>query len=182
MKNIIVPLAPGFEENEAVGIIDVLRRASLKVITVSITNNLTVIGAHNIPLIADQLFTDADFSNTDMIVLPGGNPGTTNLDHHDGLKKQLLNFNQQGKYLGAICAAPTVLGHLGILKGHNAICYPGCESELTGATIINAPAVISKNIITGKGPGTTLAFALMIVKTLLGEKVYDQIKEGMCIE
>ena len=116
MKKIAVFLAEGFEEIEAISIIDVLRRASFKVYVVSVTGNVEVTGSHEIKIIADILFEDMEYSSVEMIVLPGGMPGSKNLNNHAGLKKQILNFHKNGKPLGAICAAPLVFGHLGILK------------------------------------------------------------------
>lgn len=178
---VLVHLATGFEDVEAISIIDVLRRAEIDVKTVSITNDKTVVSAQNVPVIADQLFNEADYDNADMIVLPGGIPGAEHLDNHEGLKAQIIKFDQNKKGLAAICAAPMVLGHLGILNEKKAICYPGFENHLKGATITDAPAVEDQHIITGKGPGTALKFALKIVAKLKGEELAQQLQQGMLI-
>ena len=182
MKNIIlIQLATGFEEIEAVTIIDVLRRANLDVITVSLTGDLKVTGAHQINIEADQLYDDADYENAAMIILPGGMPGTTNLQNHKGLESQLIKFNTENKRIGAICAAPMILGSLGFLNGKKAVCYPGFESYLTGATVLQLPFVLDNNIITGRGVGTALDFSLEIVKMLKGSQLEMELRSALVI-
>jgi len=182
METISVHLAEGFEETEAISIIDVLRRAGLKVITVSMTENCIVYGSHNIPLVADKLFEETDYDNdVDMIVLPGGMPGAANLRKHEGLCSQLLKFKDSNKPMGAICAAPLVLGELGILKGETAVCYPGYEDHLKGANVEKEPVVQSGKIITGRGVGTALAFALKIVEMFKGSEEVEKLKKQMLI-
>jgi 4-methyl-5(b-hydroxyethyl)-thiazole monophosphate biosynthesis len=176
-------MATGFEEIEAISIIDVLRRAQLKVFTVSVTGERVVQGAHNIPVVSDKLFDELDYDNdVEMIVLPGGIPGATNLREHKGLCSQILNFHDSDKPLGAICAAPLVFGELGLLKGKNAVCYPGFEEHLKGANIQNEPTVQSGKIITSRGVGTALDFALKIVEMFKGTEVADKLKTQMLIE
>jgi len=182
MKNIAVHLANGFEETEAITIIDVLRRAGLDVKTVSITGGKTVTGAHRIPIVADILFEDVDYQKIDMIILPGGMPGSKNLDSHSGLKDQILSFHNQKKPLGAICAAPLVFGHLNILNNKVAVCYPGFEPELKGAKIEMTPYFVDENIITGRGVGAALQFALKISELLVGKEKADQLAKAMLVE
>lgn len=182
MKNIAVHLANGFEETEAITIIDVLRRAGLKVQTVSVSDEKLVTGAHQIPVVADILFDDVDYEKIDMIVLPGGMPGAKNLDTHKGLKSQILSFHNQNKPLGAICAAPMVLGHLDILKNKVAVCYPGFESELSGAEVRTTPYAVDKNIVTGRGVGTALLFALKISEMMVGKEKADHLAKSMLVE
>lgn len=182
MKSIAVQLAPGFEEIEAITIIDVLRRANLDVTTISMTDNLTVVGSHNIPIIADKLFDEVDYSEMDMLILPGGIPGASHLDNHSGLRDQILDFNKHNKMLGAICAAPLVFGHLNLLNGKQAVCYPGLEKELKGAIISKEPTVLSDNIITGRGVGATLQFSLKIVETLVSKEKANSLAEAMLVE
>jgi 4-methyl-5(b-hydroxyethyl)-thiazole monophosphate biosynthesis len=182
MKAIYVHLAEGFEEIEAITIIDVLRRAGLNVITVSITDNNIVTGSHKIPVKADILFKDADYDNAEMILLPGGMPGAKNLSEHKGLNSQILKFFKENRPIGAICAAPMVLGKLDILKGKKAVCYPGYESYLNGATIINAPVVHDGNVITGRGAGVALQFALEIVRFLKSDDSSLELKKAMAVE
>ncbi len=182
MKKIAVQLAPGFEEIEAITIIDVLRRANLDVTTISMTDDLKVTGSHDIPVIADKLFEEVDYSEIDMLILPGGMPGSKNLDNHEGLRKQIIDFNKKNKMLGAICAAPLVFGHLDLLKNKEAVCYPGFEGELNGANIKNEPAIISENIVTGRGVGAALRFSLKIVETLTDKEKADSLAKAMLVE
>jgi len=179
---IAVHLAEGFEEIEAISIIDVLRRAGLEVIVVSVVNDLKVTGSHRIQVVADQLFDDVNYDLVDMIVLPGGMPGTTNLNNNTGFKKQIEDFNKKGKFLGAICAAPLVFGELGILKGKKVTCYPGFEDYLHGAEITGASTEIDGNIITGKSAGVAIQFAINIVEMLLGPEPAKQLVEKIIIQ
>jgi 4-methyl-5(b-hydroxyethyl)-thiazole monophosphate biosynthesis len=171
MKNVCVFFATGFEEIEAISIVDILRRANIPVTMVSITDRLEVTGSHQIKVVTDKLFHEVDFNDALMLVLPGGMPGSKNLSLHDGLKRQILNFNENNKLLGAICAAPLVFGGLGILKNKEATCYPGFEDYLLGASITKGPVTVAGNIITGKGPGVAIKFALKIVEILEGKYV-----------
>ncbi|MFA5534862.1 MAG: DJ-1 family glyoxalase III [Mariniphaga sp.] len=182
MKKVVtVHLAEGFEEIEAVSIIDVLRRAGLDVRIVSVTGQLDVTGSHGIRILSDVLFEDVDYGLVDLIILPGGMPGATHLKNHAGLQEQMKKFYRQGKLLGAICAAPLVFGHLGILRGHKATCYPGYEDQLRGATVAGTDIEVSGNIITGKGVGVAVLFALKIVEIFKGEKFAGELAEKMIV-
>lgn len=181
IKKIAVHLAEGFEEIEAVSIIDVLRRAKFQVSVISVTENLEVTGSHGIKIMADQLFSAVNYDIIDMIVLPGGMPGTTNLNNHLGLREQILNFSESQKPLAAICAAPLVFGNLGILKGKKATCYPGFENQLNGAVVTNENIVIADNIITGKGVGVAIEFALSIVEMIKGKKYAHELAKKMIV-
>lgn len=182
MNQITVHLAEGFEEVEAVTIIDVLRRAGLNVVTVSITGNRMVKGSHNIEIKADLLFDDVDYKKGEMIILPGGMPGSKNLNEHKGLKAQILDYQKNGKYLAAICAAPIVFGNLGILKGKRAVCYPGYEENLLGAEVLSVPFVVDGKIITGRGVGAALKFSLEIVQIAKGEESALLLRRAMLVE
>lgn len=182
MKKIAVHLAEGFEEIEAISIIDVLRRAAFEVNIVSVTGNFIVTGSHNIKVMADALFESIDYNLVDMIVLPGGMPGSTNLNLHKPLKQQILNFHENGKPLGAICAAPLVFGNLGILKGKKATCYPGFENELKGATTTENYVEQCGTIITGKGAGVAIDFALKIVEMFKGKELANELAEKMIVK
>ncbi len=181
MKKVYIFLADGFEEIEAITPIDVLRRAELDVITVSITDTKEVKGAHHMTIIADQLFTDCDFSEADMLILPGGLPGAHNLNAYQPLKDLLSNFNERGKSIAAICAAPLILGELGILQHKTATCYPGFESTLEGANYTASALENDKNIITAKGPGAAMYFSLAIVTKLCGEEKAVELAKGMVL-
>lgn len=178
----LVFLATGFEDVEAVGTIDVLRRGGIETVTVSVTGHKTVTSVHNIPVIADELFENIDYTHYDALVLPGGGPGSEMLNKHEGLRKAIVDSYENSKLIAAICAAPRVLGSLGLLKGKKATCYPGFESELTGATIVHDPVVTDHNIITGRGPGLVFDFALAIVRYLTGSVCgTDDVAEAMLL-
>ncbi len=181
-KTVCIHLAEGFEEIEAITIIDVLRRANIHTTTVSVTGHKQVTGSHNITVLADKLFEDIDYSEVAMIVLPGGMPGARNLDTHSGLQKQILKFNEEGRPLAAICAAPMVLGKLGILEGEQAVCYPGYEEYLKGASILSEPATESNHVITGRGVGAALKFSLLIVEKLVSKEKAQTLAKQMLVE
>lgn len=182
MKKILIHFANGFEEVEAITPVDVLRRAGCEVITVSVTGKKEVTSARGVTILADKLFEESDYSRADVILLPGGQPGSDNLNRHEGLKKQIKAFHEQGKIISAICAAPLVLGSAGILKGKKATCYPGVESQLTGATCTGNAVEVDGNIITGKGPGVALKFSLTLVEKLVGKAKADELRKAMIVE
>jgi protein deglycase len=182
MKKVLIHLADGFEEIEAITPVDVLRRAGCEVVTVSVTGKHEVIGAHGVTMLADKLFVESDYEHADLILLPGGQPGSNNLNRHEGLKKQITIFYQQHKLIAAICAAPLVLGSTGILKGKKATCYPGVESQLTGATCTGKDVEVDGNIITGKGPGLAMRFSLTLVEKLVDKNKADELRGAMIIE
>lgn len=178
---VTVHLAEGFEEIEAVSIIDVLRRAEIETLTVSVTGNREVTGSHGITLTADRLFDDVDYERVKMIVLPGGLPGAKNLQKHEGLEKQILRFYSEGKPLGAICAAPIVFGNLKILKNKKATCYPGNEDQLIGAEVTGNDVEVTDSIITGKGAGVAIQFALGIVEMLKGKQLAEELSKKLVL-
>jgi len=182
MKKVFIFLAEGFEETEAIATIDVMRRGELDVTSVSITGNLLVAGAHGIAVNADMLFEKVNLATGDMLVLPGGMPGASNLNAHAGLKSALEQYAANGKKIAAICAAPLVFGGLGLLQGKKATAYPGFESMLKGATYVNSPVVKDGNIITGRGPGYAFQFGLAIVEELQGKAKADEVAEGLLLK
>ncbi len=175
MKRVAVLLADGFEEIEGLTVVDILRRASIYVDTVSITEDYMVHGAHGINVQTEDLFHEVDFTEFDMIVLPGGMPGTTNLDMHAGVKRVVRDFAENGKYVAAICAAPSILGGLGLLKGKRAACYPSVEDKLSGAVIMKTPVVLDGNMITSRGMGTAIDFALKLTEVLTDKAKAEEI-------
>ena len=181
MKKVFIFLATGFEETEAVATIDILLRGGIEALTVSVTGNNLVEGAHGISVQADKLFEEIDFNEGIMLVLPGGMPGASNLNAHNGLKKHILEYIENGKYVAAICAAPLVLGELGILKGKKATCYPGYESHLREAILCNKGLIQDGKIITAKGPGFVFDFGLKIVAELQGQAKSEEVAEGLLI-
>ena len=182
MKKALVFLAEGFEEIEAVSVIDVLRRGDVKTHVVSITGEYVVKGAHDLGVEADSLFEDTDLHDAGILILPGGGPGSNNLNRHDGLKAIISDYHSKGKWIAAICAAPLVFGGMGLLQGKKATCFPGIESKLTGAILQPGPVVVDGNIITGKGPGFAAAFGLQIVQELQGRAKADEVAANMLIE
>ncbi|WP_293715731.1 DJ-1 family glyoxalase III [uncultured Parabacteroides sp.] len=181
MKKAIVFLANGFEEMEALGTIDILRRGGIEVTTVSITDNPVVTGAHNVPVTADTTLGKADLAGADALVLPGGMPGAANLNDSEPVKEALLQQYREGKIVAAICAAPMVLGGLGLLKGRNATCYPGFEPKLIGANVTGEAVEVSDNVITGKGPGLVINFGLALVAAIKSQAVAEEVAAGLLV-
>lgn len=182
MKQVFVFLATGFEEIEALGTVDILRRGGIRVNTVSIMGNLEVIGAHNIPTIADYLFDEADFSAADALILPGGIPGSNHLNACSKLKELIVQKYKEDILLAAICAGPMVLGSLGLLKGRNATCFPNFEPTMIGATAIDSGVVTDGNIITCKGPGYVFDFGIAILKVLKDEMIAEEVAAALLIK
>ena len=179
---IYVFLATGFEDIEALAPVDIMRRAGLDVQTVSITGERVVESAHGVGIVADLLLPDVDFSEAEMLVLPGGLPGSTNMDACQPLTQAIVRHFEAGGAIAAICAAPLVFGHLGLLQGRRATCYPGVEPELKGATYTAAIVEQDGNIITGKGPGAAFEFGYTIVEFFRGEGVSQALRNGMIYE
>lgn len=182
MIKVNVLLVDGFEEIEALTVVDLLRRAQIYVDTVSIGEEYQVHGAHGINVQAEDLFEEADFTEADAIVLPGGMPGTTNLKEHEGVRKVVTDFAEGGKVVGAICAAPTVLSDLGLIKGKRIACYPSVESDIQGAVIVKVPAVVDGNIVTSRGVGTAIDFALELITVLAGKERAVSVAESIVYE
>lgn len=181
MKTVALFLANGFEEIEALGTVDILRRAGINVVSTSITDVKEVTGAHNMTVVSDSTFSELDFSKVDVIVLPGGMPGAKHLNEHEELKSNVKEFANKGKIVAAICAAPMVLGGLGILEGKNATCYPGFEEYLSGAQSTGEKVVVYENIITGKGPAFMFDFALQLVEAIAGEAKRKEVQDGLLL-
>ena len=176
---IYILLANGFEEIEALTVVDVLRRAQIQAVMVSCEEALEVTGAHNIPVKADMLLSDCRADEAEMVVLPGGMPGTLNLKYNPSVIALLEEAISKQKRIAAICAAPMVLGTNGWLSGKNATCYPGFEKDLEGAFPSDDRVVVDGNFTTSKGPGTALEFALELVRLLSGEETMHELASGM---
>lgn len=180
MKTIFLFLTTGFEEIEALGTLDILRRAELDVKSVSLTDSKQVMSSRNVLVVADLMFDQVDFSQAEMLVLPGGTP---KFNDHENMKKELLAFANKGNKVAAICASPMVLGGLGLLEGKNATCYPGFEQYLKGAILqTDKSVVIDGNITTGRGPGLTIDFALSLVEQLAGKAKRDEVAAGLLVQ
>ena len=182
MKKVSIFLAEGFEEVEALTPADLLRRAGAEVTLVSIGDKKEVAGSHGIVITADHLFAEMDFTEMDLLVLPGGMPGTLNLKAYEPLLELLKEHHAKDRRLAAICAAPTVLGHAGLLNGKKATCYPGCEDGLTGAICETAPVVTDGVITTSRGVGTAIPFALSLIAQLYGQEKADEIAKSIVYE
>lgn len=166
-------MANGFEEMEAMYPVSILRAVGCYVTTVSITGDRNVLGSHGINIIADTLLNDIEVKDADVIILPGGQPGTNNLAKSEQLKG-ILDYYYHNKTIASICAAPSILGRMGMLKNRKSVCYPGYESELDGAIIPDSKVAVDGNIITAIGPGATKEFALAIVKQLGTSEEYNK--------
>ena len=185
MKKAYVFLAEGFEEVEALAPVDIMRRAGIEVDTVSIAEDLYVVAAHGVAVMADTIFGLCDFDDADLLFLPGGMPGAANLLHHEGLCDLLTKKSREGATLAAICAAPAVLGELELLKGRRATCYPGFEEHLKEAEV-DGKALIVKDtdaeghtIITACGPAAAFEMGFSLVEHLVDKETADKVREGM---
>ncbi len=172
-------LADGFEELEAIAPIDILRRADIEVITVGVTGDV-INGRHAIKVTPDCGINDIELGDSlEGIILPGGLPGATNLENSGSVQKAIDFANENNKLICAICAAPQILGHKGLLNGRQAIAYPGFESELEGAVISEKYVVTDGNFITAKGAGVAVDFGLEIVSAIKGKALSDSIKAAI---
>lgn len=173
-------LADGFEEIEALAPVDILRRGGVDAKTVSVMGRREVTSSHGVTVVADLLIEDCgDFADADMMLLPGGMPGATNLCDNDGVREAVMHQNDRGRRIGAICAAPMVLGSLGLLVGKKATCSPGFEKYMTGATYTAELFTVDGNIITGEGPCATLPYAYKILSFFASEEVVKKLQKGM---
>lgn len=179
MKKVYVFLADGFEEIEALTVVDLLRRAEVQVVTVSVSEHLLVHGGHDIDVMADQLFKDGSFSDGDMLVLPGGKLGTEGLRKHEGLRVLVEEYDTKNRWVAAICAAPSILGGLGMLKGRQAVSHPSVEDKLEGAKVLHVPVVRDGHIVTSRGLGTANDFALELISVLADRHLAEQIAESI---
>lgn len=176
---IYVFLAQGFEETEAVTPIDILRRCGKEVITVGVGDNI-ITGSHGITVVADTEDKLIELNgDLEMIVLPGGMPGTLNLEKSETVQKAIDYCIANDLYIGAICAAPSILGHKGLLDGKRATCYTGFEDQLTGSEIADVPAVIDGKIITARGAGAAVEFGLALAEVLVSKEKSDKIGEAI---
>lgn len=182
MKTVLIFLAEGFEEMEAVVPMDLLRRVGIEVNFISTTEFMQVQGAHSIYMRADALFQESALLSADGIILPGGMPGTLNLLAHEGLRRLILLFHREEKPICAICAAPMILGKLGILAGRTATIYPGMEEHLVGAKHSTAQVCKDGHIITSRGPGTAIPFALALAAIFAGEDAAEKLKRDIIFQ
>lgn len=179
MARVLIPLADGFEEIEAVSSIDILRRGNVEVVTAAVGGSASVRGAHGMVMRADVLLADVAEEDFLAVLLPGGGEGVENLRRCDLLFSILRRHNRDGRLLCAICAAPVLLVEAGVVaEGLHITCYPTCQMELD-RNWSPAPVVVEGNVVTGQGPGTSFLFALVVLKLLVGETVARKVARGM---
>ena len=174
MSLVYVLLADGFEEVEGLTVVDLLRRAGCDVKTVSVCRRRVILGSHDIKVYSDVMFEDIKDKEADLVVLPGGLPGTDHLRDHKGLARLLKARYEKGEKIAAICAAPSVFEGLGFLKEREATSYPGAIGEATG-TYLEEPVVVSDHVITSRGVGTAIPFALKLIEVLCGKEKADEV-------
>lgn len=175
MKKAYLFFATGFEEVEALTVLDILRRGGVDCKTVSIMGDYDVISSHGVTIRADLLFDEKNLNDADMLIMPGGVPGTPNLKAHAGLAALINEYVEADKYLAAVCAAPTIYGEMGLLKGKNATCFPGMEEGLIGANHKTDKVVVDGRFITSRGMGTCIDFGLQLLALLENEEVAESI-------
>ncbi len=179
MKQAVMLFATGFEEVEALMAVDILRRGGVEVKLASITEDMAVCGSHGIQVGMDTTLVQTELKEMDAILLPGGMPGTLNLGKDEAVCRALKQMNEAGKIVGAICAAPSVLGACGILEGRRATCYPGFEDKLTGAEFVDEMAVADGNVVTSRGLGTAMEFGFMLLSILESQEKSDEIRRSI---
>ncbi len=181
MPKVLVPIATGFEEIEAITIIDILRRADIEVVTAGLDKE-RLVGAHGVEIKTDTHIDDVSSKDFDMIVLPGGMPGATGLTNNQKVQQLLSEMDQDAKYIGAICAAPMALSKAGVLKNFYT-CYPSFEEKIKNSKYIETEDVISdQNIITSRGPATAMKFSLTLIEKLCGKELADSIKSQLLLK
>ncbi len=178
MARVLVPLAPGCEELEAVTVVDLLRRAEIEVVTAGLEPGV-VRASRGVRLVPDALLEDVLDQDFDMIVLPGGLPGADHLDYDPRIQELLERIPAAGGYAAAICAAPKVLAHAGLLDGREATAYPGVLADFTQVRAVDAPVVEAGRVITSRGPGTAMDFALTLVERLAGPARREAVEAGL---
>jgi 4-methyl-5(b-hydroxyethyl)-thiazole monophosphate biosynthesis len=178
MKNVLVTLAPGFEEIETIAVVDILRRAGARVVLAA-TEKGPIEGSRGVSVLPDTLIDQVDDKDFDLVVLPGGQPGTTNLQNNETVKAIIHNMHQSGKQVAAICAAPTILHSAGILKNAVATSHPSVKDQLNNVAYSEDRVVVDGNIVTSRSPGTALEFALKLVEILFGRDRMETVNQGI---
>ncbi len=183
-SRVAVFVAPGLEEIEGLTVVDLLFRAGIPCDTIAVSDAREVTSSHEVTIVCKKTIAEADFADYDMLVLPGGIPGTPNLRACEPLCEELVARAAEGRPLAAICAAPSILAELGILKGRRATSNPGFQHVLAeqGAILVDEPAVVDGNIITSQGAGTAMAFALEIVRHYLGDEAVAAVRKGVVLD
>lgn len=179
MKKIGIFMADGCEEIEGLTVVDIVRRAKMEIVMISITGKREVTSSHQVTFLTDALAAEVDYDTLDGIVLPGGMPGTLNLQADETVNKVIRQFAAEGRLVCAICAAPSVLGAAGILEGKWATCHPGFEEKLTGAKVEEKEVVVDGNVITSRGMGTAIPFALSLVSQMVSEEKAQELAQSI---
>ncbi len=179
MSKVYVFLADGFEEVEALSVVDLLRRAEIDTTMIAVSDTIEIIGGHGIVVTADKVFDEVSFDDVDMLFLPGGTTGVKNLGKCKELCEKVVEFSEQGKMVAAICAAPTLLHKLGILDGKNATCYKDLADELVRANHIDANVVVDGNIITSQGFGTSIDLGIALIEHFKGREEAKRIQQAV---
>ncbi len=179
MKQTVMLFATGFEEVEALMTVDLLRRGGVDVKLASITEDMTVCGSHSIQVGMDTTLAQVDMKQMDAVLIPGGMPGTRNLGKDDAVCQALIDMNGEGKLVGAICAAPSVLGACGILDGKRATCYPGYEDQLGGGIFVDEMVVADGNVVTSRGLGTSMEFGFKLLELLVSKEKAEEVRESI---
>lgn len=178
-------LAPGVEEVEAIATVDALRRAEMTVVTVAVSDNLQIKGATGQTIVADSLVSDVNTEDADWLIIPGGDPGAQNLFANGEVRDKIKSHFDKGGRIASICAGPAVvLAPLGVIKGKKATCYPGLGDAIdaNGGEYVEQTVVVEPNLITSEGPGTTLPFAIEIIRATKGDKAADGVASGMLVK
>ena len=178
-KKVYVHLAEGFEEIEAMAVIDILLRGEVDVETVSVTGDRIVKSVRGVGVQCDRLFEEVDYGEGRMMVLPGGQPGVNNLSAHEGLIRQLKEYRDQEKWIAAICAAPIALHRGGLLEGKTVTCYPGCGDDFSEASVVDEKVVQDGTLITSQGPGTAIEFGLKLLEVLQGKETAEEVRKKL---
>lgn len=179
MSKLGIFMANGCEEIEGLTVVDILRRAGIEIVMISITDVAEVTSSHMVTFRTDTVKSAVTFEKLDGIVLPGGMPGTLNLKADETVQRVIRQFAAEGKLVAAICAAPSVLGEAGLLQGKCATCHPGFEEKLSGAQFLAEPVVRDGNIITSRGMGTAILFGLAILEYFEGPEAVERVKAGL---
>lgn len=175
MSKVYAFVADGTEEVELLTVVDLLRRGKVDVEVITINKEPLVVSSHKVKIVADDVFEHINFDDGDALFIPGGVPGTPNLEAHEGLKKLIQKYYDEGKLVTAICAAPSILGHMNILNGRNATCFPGYEEDLYGANVTGGKVEQDGNVITAKGLGAAIDLGLQMLKVLVNEETSNTI-------
>ncbi|RMD69947.1 MAG: DJ-1/PfpI family protein [Gammaproteobacteria bacterium] len=181
MARVLVPLAPGFEEIEAVTVIDLLRRAGIEVVVAGLPGKVPIQGSRGVVVVPDVALDEVLEQDFDMVVLPGGGPGAEHLDQDPRIRALLRRMAERDRYTAAICAAPKVLAHAGVLKGHRATSYPGVLEAIRpeGVELVERPVVVDGKVVTSRGPGTAMDFALTLIELLAGRATRDRVEAAL---